>query len=99
MTQETLHFSRVSVRILPMDAFTGDVAGQFVQFQGNRQPLLAGHLAITFNLLICCSLGSHMFQTKPASINLQFSLRARQLAGDARVVPARGVHRARKRLE
>src|ERR1700722_6050040 len=29
----------------------------------------------------------------------QFPLRARQLAGDARVVPARGVHRARERLE
>jgi len=29
----------------------------------------------------------------------QFSLRAAQLAGDARVVPARGVHGARERLE
>src|SRR5882724_3539305 len=34
-----------------------------------------------------------------ANLISQFPLSARQLAGDARVVPARGVHRARERLE
>ena len=40
------------------------------------------------------------FNQRPArAANSKFPFCARQLAGDARVVPARGVHRARKRLE
>jgi hypothetical protein len=46
--------------MLPPDSFARDVAGHFVQFQGDRQPLLAGHLAVAFDLFVGRNFGVHM---------------------------------------
>ena len=56
--------------MLATDAFARDVARQLMQIEGDLQTLLAGHLAITFDLVFHCSVWSHakiMENTKGSS--------------------------------
>ena len=48
--KKILNFSFIRLRMLPANSRPRDVAGHFVQIQSNLQPLLAGHLAVAFNL-------------------------------------------------
>ena len=41
------------------NAFAADVAGQLVQLEGESQPLLASHPAISFDLLVRCRCRGH----------------------------------------
>ena len=54
MAEQTIHFGRVCAWILAADAFARDVAGQFMQTQGDGQTLFASPLAVAFNLFFQC---------------------------------------------
>ncbi len=45
------------------------VAGQLMQTQRNGQALLAGHKAITLNLLLQCAVRTHVTRIKSVSDN------------------------------
>ena len=57
--EEFLDFRRGGLGMLAADAFTGDVAGQFMQLQRDGETLFAGHGSITFDLCGECLLRIH----------------------------------------
>ena len=48
--QQSLHLRRIGSGICPANPFACDVAGEAMQFQSDRQSLLARHLTVTVNL-------------------------------------------------
>ena len=54
--KQALDLDGICSRMLPGNSCTRELAGQFMQIQCYRQPLLAGHVAIKFDLLLrrCC---------------------------------------------
>jgi len=58
-TQQALHLGGRRVRMLAANAFPGDIATQFVQFQGDGKAFLPGHPAVTQNLFVQIRLWCH----------------------------------------
>jgi len=50
--KQTLHPGIIRVGVLMADACARHVASQLMQLQRNLQTLLAGHLAVAFNLFV-----------------------------------------------
>ena len=61
MTKQTFDFNGIRIRVLSSNAFAGDFARQFMQFQSDREPLLACHATIAFDLFCQCRCCVHAF--------------------------------------
>ena len=57
--KKVFNFGVIRFWMLPANSRTRDVAGHFMQVQSNLQTLLAGHLAVAFNLFVQCRCRSH----------------------------------------
>jgi hypothetical protein len=62
MSQEALNFRLVSAGILVTDTLPSHITREFMQFERERKTLLTGHLAITLELLLVCTLRIHTVQ-------------------------------------
>src|SRR6185295_7710093 len=57
--QQAFHLGRVGFGILGANALAREVAGKLMQIQGNGEPFLSAHFAVTLYLIIQCRLRAH----------------------------------------
>lgn len=57
--QHLLDLGGSGLRMAAADAFAGDLAGHFVEVECDGEPLFAGHLAVTLDLLLQGVRGGH----------------------------------------